>query len=268
MAIEVEEKFKSRRIQTGANPSVELLYDVHGTTDDVAAHAALVDASPEYYDPWGGMVMVLMRRDVVVRRVGPELWTGSVRYGQTGEAGESIFSFDTAGGTQHITQSLQNVGEYAPPGKSAPKHKGAIGVTQSAVEGVDIIVPVYQFSETHYLAASMITLSYKVLLSLLTGRVNDAAFKGFEGGEILFLGAMGWKRGLGDWEINYRFAASPNATNLTIGDIVGINKQGWQYLWVRYMDAVDEDASSPVKIPQAVYVEQVYEYANLSQLGI
>jgi len=41
-----------------------------------------------------------------------------------------------------------------PPGKTAPDFKGAIGVTHDNVEGVDIAVPVYSFSETHYLADS------------------------------------------------------------------------------------------------------------------
>ncbi len=37
------------------------------------------------------------------------------------------------------------------PGKTAPNFGGAIGVTQDNVEGVDIYVPVYNFSETHHI---------------------------------------------------------------------------------------------------------------------
>ncbi|HQL55478.1 MAG TPA: hypothetical protein PLQ87_12285, partial [Phycisphaerae bacterium] len=66
----------------------------------------------------------------------------------------------------------------------------------------------------------------------------------------------------------FRFAASPNVTNLTIGDITGINKKGWEYLWVRYADSEDTVAKALVKKPIAVYIERVYDDGNLSLLGI
>ena len=173
-----------------------------------------------------------------------------------------------SGGTQHITQSLQTVGSYAPPGKQAPDFKGAIGVTHDSVEGVDITIPVYNFSETHYIATAAVTGAYKAALFNLTGKVNDGAFRGFAIGEVLFLGASGSKRGEDDWEITFRFAASPNVTGLTIGDITGIDKKGWEYMWVRYADAEDAAAKAIVKKPVAVYVEKVYETGDFAGLGI
>lgn len=96
--------------------------------------------------------------------------------------------------------------------------------------------------------------------------MNNAPFKGFAPGEVLFMGASGSQRGQDDWEITFRFAASPNAVGLTVGDIVGIDKKGWEYLWVRYADA--EDENTLVKQPIAAYVEKVYEEGDLSLLGI
>lgn len=52
------------------------------------------------------------------------------------------------------------------------------------------------------------------------------------------------------------------------GDITGINKKGWEYLWVRYADAEDTSAKVLVKEPIAAYVEQVYPYGNFAGLGI
>jgi len=63
-------------------------------------------------------------------------------------------------------------------------------------------------------------------LFILTGRVNQAAFKGFAAGEVLFLGASGSKRGDGDWEITFNYAASPNVTNLPVGSITVASKKG------------------------------------------
>ncbi len=110
--------------------------------------------------------------------------------------------------------------------------------------------------------------AYKSTLFFLTACVNNDAFKGFAPGEVLFLGASGTQRGQEDWEITFKFAASPNATGLVIGEITGINKKGWEYLWVRYADAEDTTAKVLVKKPIAVYVEQVYPMAAFAGLGI
>jgi len=202
------------------------------------------------------------------------VWKGTVRYARASqdseppETGESTFSFDTGGGTQHITQSMATVGKYAPEGKTAPDFKGAIGVTHDSVEGVDITTPVYNFSETHYLAASVVTPDYKAALFNLTGKTNNASWNGFAAGECLFLGAAGSKRGDDDWEITFRFAASPNKTGLTVGDITVGAKWGWEYLWVRYADEVDDAKKQIVKKPVTAYVEKVYDLTNFSGLGL
>jgi len=215
---------------------------------------------------------VLVRKSCSVEPVGPELWEGTVRYGspenQEPDRSEPQWSFDTGGGSQHITQSIATTNRYAPAGKTAPDFKGAIGATADAVEGVDITVPVYNFSETHYLDHAAVTPAYKAALFALTGKTNASAFRGFEAGEVLFLGASGSRRGQGEWEIAFRFAASPNVTGRTGGDISGIDKRGWEYLWVRYEDAEDAAAKALVKKPLAVYVEQVYEEGDFAGLGI
>jgi len=268
MPIQVVEHFESRRISTGTNPSAELRYTIYGTDDDVAARQALADAAPAMYDPWGSGLIFLPRNEVAVEPLGPQEWSGRVSYGLLPQTEDAVFNFDTGGGTQHITHSLATVASYAPPGKRAPDFKNLIGVTPDAVEGVEITVPVYQFSETHYLPNQVVTPTYRATLFALTGKVNNATFRGLAAGECLFLGAAGTRRGQGDWEIMFRFAGSPNAENLRIGDITGINKKGWEYLWVRYADSVDEDAKALVKKPVAVYVEKVYEEADFSELGI
>lgn len=92
--------------------------------------------------------------------------------------------------------------------------------------GIDIAVPVYNFTETHYINNALVTENYKLALFQLTGRVNNAEFKSFAMGELLFLGASGSRRGKSDWEITFRFAASPNVANLTLGEMTGIQKEG------------------------------------------
>jgi hypothetical protein len=260
------EKIDSREWTTGDDASVVLHYLLAGVADDLSAKSLLESSTAANYDG-------LVRQSIQFEPVwvdtdsGDGLWDCRVRYAAQPETGESSFSFDTGGGTQHITQSLGTVASYAASG-TAPDFGGAVGVTHDSVEGVDITVPVYQFAETHYLADDTVTPAYKGTLFNLTGKVNDASFKGLAAGECLFLGASGSKRGADDWEITFRFAGSPNRTGLTVGPITGIAKKGWEYMWVRYADAEDSAAKAIVKKPVAVYVEKVYEEGSFSGLGI
>lgn len=268
MSVVCNENIDSRQITDGK--AAELVYTISGTADEAAALTALKTAAPS-------VLYGLKRQPVSVEPVHVDtanpskcLWTGTVAYApfeyqEPPQTGESVFSFDTGGGTQHVTQSLQTITRY--PG-TAPDFKGAIGVTHDNVEGVDITVPVYTFSETHYLPNSQVTNAYKMTLFNLTGKVNNGAFKGLAAGECLFLGASGSKRGTDDWEINFRFAGSPNRTGLAVGPITGISKKGWEYLWVRYSDVEDSISHTLVKQPVAAYVERVYDEGNFGSLGI
>jgi hypothetical protein len=261
------EKIDSREWTTGDRPSVKMRYILDGTSDDLTARTLLLNSTPTSYD---GLVRdeCSLEPIFVDAASGQGKWDCTVRYVLRDIETEAAWSFDTGGGTQHITQSLDTVASYAPSGSTAPDFAGAIGVTHDSVEGVDIAVPVYQFSATRSLPEAVVTPAYRYTLFQLTGKVNDAAWEGYAAGEVLFLGASGAKRGSGDWEIAYRFAASENKTDLTVGDITGIGKKGWEYLWVRYADSEDETAKSIVKKPIAAYVEKVYEEADFTQLEI
>lgn len=277
MPITCVEKPDSRQYTEG--DSAELMYTIRGTADDGEALVSLKATAPTNFR--GLVRQPPSVEPVYVDTTTPDasIWTGTARYAprqyQTPETGDSSFSFDTGGGTQHITQSIATVARYPEPANPgdpvAPDFKGAIGVTHDSVEGVDITVPVYNFSETHYLPASQVTSEYKGALFGLTGRVNVGAFRGLAAGECLFLGASGSRRGTDpddDWEISFRFAASPNRADFAIGDITGISKKGWEYLWVRYADAEDETAKAIVKRAVAAYVEKVYETGDFAGLGI
>jgi hypothetical protein len=266
MAITVEERYDSPSITEGADPAAELSFLIHGTADEALALQELQMQAPGSYSG-------LPRRNVTVAPMAPLAWLGRASYALKDTlppqpTGGSTFAFDTTGGQQHITHALSSISRHAAPGDIAPDFQGAIGVTDSSVEGVDITVPVYRWSETHYLPDSQVTEAYKGVLFGLTGTVNDDVFKGFAAGECLFLGASGSKRSSDDWEIAFRFAGSPNVSGLTIGEIVGISKKGWEYLWVRYESDVDDTANRLIQKPSSVHVEQVYRSGNFTLLGI
>ena len=265
------ELLDSREWTTGEKPTVVLHYQLAGVADDATVKSLLESSTPATH---GGLDRdrITFEPVWVDTEAGDGLWDARVHYAASDDrepqTGDSSFSFDTGGGTQHITQSIETIDTHVPAGAEVPDFKGAIGVTHDSVEGVDITAPVYNFSETHYLADATVTTAYKGTLFGLTGKVNDASFKGLAAGECLFLGASGAKRGADDWEITFRFAASPNKTGITVGDITGIDKKGWEYLWVQYEDRKDPNAKVFVKHPVAACVEKVYEEGDFSDLGI
>jgi hypothetical protein len=132
-------------------------------------------------------------------------------------------------------------------------------------------VPVYKFSETHYLSPDTVTDEWKFNAFFTTGKVNSDAFRGFDAGEVLFLGCTGSRRGRHRddlWEITFHFAVSKNRTLLEVGGITVDSKLGWEYLWTAYEAAIDTTANMRIKSPKAVYVERVYLLTEFQGLGI
>src|SRR5690606_39854356 len=136
-------------------------------------------------------------------------------------------------------------------------------------EGLIIGVAVCMCKEVHYKDAAFFTPQYRAQVVFpLTYTVNDRPFRGFAAGEVLFMGAAARQQGDGKWEVQYDFAAALNREGVTIGDITGINKKGWQYLWVEFQEQEDDGASRVLPVPSVVNVEEVYREANFGLLGI
>jgi hypothetical protein len=270
-------------------------YKIFGTTNDVELHAAInAEISNGNYG-WqypGVADAQLWAEQYSVEYLGDDAWQVQITYEKRGAEPQTQDplkrgrSFDTTGGTQHITQAIQietpitifgsvtipvtvNQETSFPP--SAPSMGGAIGVDDNGVNGVDIVVPQLQWQETYDVPSAYVSSNYIRGVAAMTGTVNNASFRGFAAGEVLFLGCSGsqeWdeQKGNGPWSLTYRFAASSNVSSQKIGDIAGISKRGHDYLWVRYES--DVSGSSLVKKPKHVYVDKVYRDGNFSALGI
>jgi hypothetical protein len=269
MSITTQLSKDSPRVTADAdNSQVELEYHIIGTLDPNDALNALIAAAPLTQTTDGTL---LSHRTASLEPVGHTVWKGTMSYQKRSkerpelQTYESSYQFETGGESKRITHSLQTVQTVRPSGTPA-NFKNAIGVNGDQVEGCDIIVPTFTFSETHVLPPSLVTGGYKLALFRCTGKVNQHSFRGFAAGEVLFLGASGSKRGDEDWEISYRFAASENVAGLAIGDITGINKKGWEYLWLFFEEATDE--SLTIMKPIQCNIEKVYEVHNFANLMI
>ena len=276
MAARVEEAY-SERDQTvnakGAVTEIEIPYLVFGAEDEDAALSAARSKAASH--SISGMVLDSLE---VTERINDDTWKVKAIYeAEDGETPDnpdtddetSSFAFDTGGGTMHRNQSLKTVAKVP---NDAPDFNGAIEVdNEGNVNGVDVTMPVLNFTETHTMAGSRVTTSYKKSVAALTGTVNRSSFRGFAAGEVLFLGASGQKRSRkasAPWEITFRFAVSPNQSSLSVGKLKVSNKKGWDYLWVRYADKVADNKKNVIKEPVAAYVEQVYPEGDFGNLGL
>jgi len=298
MAIEIIERVTSRETIVGDNPRIIFHFNLAGTASDLVAKAELRTATPVRYD-------FLTRDSLEVDPIWVDEetdtgeWDCTVTYAGEVEPGDFTTSFDTTGGTQHIT----HIGEYGSDDDlrtisiwpaSAISYRGAIGVTgegpDMSVEGVDIVTPTYRWSESHRLADNVVTNDYRERLFILTARFNQEFFRQFLPGEVLFMGAVGAKTGYdvpgagGDpmagapWEINFYFGAQMSVgltdqratvarpDKIMIGDIEVTQKHGWDYLWADYR-RITSGSQMGVK-PRGAYVERVYRPGDFSWLEI
>lgn len=263
MAVEAWELHTSRTSTEGQDATVEQQWMLQGTADDCVAKDILKAASPAIYDG-------LVRQSWRVEPEGHLLWRGTVQYGRFSrpqqEGDSPKITFDTGGGTIHVCHAISQVGAYAPSGLVAIPSYGLVGVTKDGVEGVDIPAREFHWSETHILPISYVSHEYAKTLYELSSTVNNAAWRSYAAGEVLFKHASGSARDNETCEITYSFAASPNLTSLSIGGVTVPTKQGWDYLWVRYEEELADNALT--KKVRMVYVDRVIERKDFSLLGI
>lgn len=269
MAITHHECYNSPRVKLGQNSTAEIEFVFKGTEDISAIVRYALTVIPTY-------VFGLPREEIDFEPDGWQRWRMQGKYGtnsgqqteqQQSDPIDSPSTFDTSGGTQHIKHSLETVGAWRSSSNigSTPSFHNAINCDNQNVNGTDIVVPVYAFTETRTFPYAAVNQAYKANLYNATGKTNNAPFFGFERGEVLTMGFSGATRGNDEYEITGRFAASPNLSALSVGDITGINKGGWEFLWLYFED--DVEADTLIKKPLYAYAERVYEETPLSSLG-
>jgi len=281
MPITVQELFADAQQEhnaEGGRVSASRIYLVSGATDEkeacLNALQTAKDSPPD--DSWTPDGVE------IDERLDENKWRVRVSFAPTGGSDETSldedpndYTFDTGSGTLHRDVALEHVATYP---ATAASFDGAIGVDgEGNVLGCDVVMPQPGFTETVTLSKGRFNSAYKRRLIYLTGKVNDAPFRGFERGEVRFDGASASKNGE-DWRVTYKYSVSENKTNLVVGgdgsdENPGITideKLGWDYLWFRYAEAEVKNGSSTVvavvRKPVSAHVERVYEFADFSEI--
>lgn len=257
-----DEKIESRSGSLKAL-DYEKSYTVWGDSDtdddDDQLIAGALGASPAYVDIDGSRIY---RQDVRWDPTGHLMWDLVIPYGKNSEieTGSVSFNFDTTGGTTTLKCAKQHINSYPAPGQTATNHHGAIGVTKDGAEGTEIVIPSLRITATYTQPQGVVTSLYMMNLARFTGTVNDMPFRGFNRGELLFIGASGGDGSDTPATVSYNFIASGDATGLSFGDIVNVAKKGHEIAWVEFMEK--PEGGKPSMQPLAVHVERVYDYVD------
>jgi len=264
------ELFDGRTEAIAGRLAATIPYAIIGAADEADAKATALASIPTTHNgiPRSGIT--------ISERINATTWKAIASYEQPDSGGgtdtatlENTYTFEIGGGTQNVKQGLAATVGYA-EGGATPAFSHGINFDGENINGVDVVTTQFQWSETFWFSPGAVTTAYKQTLSAVVGTVNNATFRDFPAGEVLFLGATGTKQGNGWWQITFKFARERNATGIQVGDITGIAKTGWQYMWVRYEDAIDGVGvhKALIKKAKAVYVETVYTSWDFDGLAI
>jgi hypothetical protein len=265
MSIILTEKRNSR--SSTENPkSATLRYTLTGITSETMARAYCRAATVVIYRG-------LYRQDIRLDPTGLGIWNVETTYGpyvgKQPEAGDFRWTFDTTGGTMHITNAIASVARFP---ATATNFNGLIGVDGSSINGCDIGTDSRKWTETRQLNADSIGFDYGDIIEELTFTTNSASFRGKPAGYVLFMGATGGgsNKDPDIIELTFNFATGRVLTNKTISGITGISKKPWEYLWFRYKpETYDVDGvKEKIMVAKSAHVEQVFESGDFSLLGI
>jgi hypothetical protein len=252
----------------GDEPRITLKYAIDDVADSEDEEDVLLYAEGNAPSTFAG----LWRNEINGELVGPSQWDIEITYGTTPPpswmSGQAVseWSFSIDEETAHYTQSLATVNSYAATG-TATDHKGAVNVTpDGTVEGYDATVHSMSWSETLYLPYGQWGASYLATLEATAGRWNSTTFRIWPAGELLLRRVRGRPAGTSYVQIEFDFTRSPNVTDLTVGDVTGIDKRGWDLLWIEYEPVEDTTAKTIAGRPKHVYVEQVKYSADFHNL--
>jgi hypothetical protein len=281
MTVTMVELHDSRSANVSAKDvSAKIIYMLEGSADDADIHEHILTHAPSNHLGLFGDSYTL--KPIKIDGVN-SVWRAELTYKLPDEEKEQQrqqdqadrnaertweISFSTTGASMNISHSIETVNYNSHPNNAdpAPIFDQAIMVgSDGSISGTDIVIPTLTFTEVHSFAPSLITYNFIKTLSNLTGTTNNAAFRTFQAGEVLFTGAEGsWNDNL--INITYNFAMSPNLTSVDAAGVTGLSKKGHELIWVYYQDEVDASAHAATKSARAAYVEKVYEGSDFDDL--
>ena len=226
-------------------------------------------------------------------------------------------NWSTEGGTAHITDAVWKPnpnGEGYVCGESVTQiddsdpgpstFNGRIGWNGESADGVDVVRPAFSFTLKKKVLDSQLdlpvegnlatlcaaefgeVLTYRQILIAMTGTVNNAAFRGWSAGNVLFEGVSSspsveyndddpefdavnrqwYAEPIVTHNITFKFKCNFKA-NVPVGASKTVLKEGFQYLWIYSRKLDDSTTGVTLEYPQTAVVSDVYTKRNFALLG-
>jgi hypothetical protein len=185
------------------------------------------------------------------------------------------FSWDTTGGSAHITQSLEVIDQEWASGIPHTDRSITIGEDdQGNVTGADIPVPSCRFEVVEIKTLDAYSPSSAIDHYRKTGKANSSdltiavsATKSFtfSAGEAMFLGARtSYDPSSGNVQTVFVFLGQANKTSITVGDMTVASKKGHDLLVTHFVEKVDATTKVKTKKPSEVVIHRVVEFIDLN----
>lgn len=251
---------------------------VSGTDSEEKALEALRDhINDSKLTKYMGMLLQSLQ---VAERATPDAWKIDVTYSRTALNGldeddsegapKEVTTYSTSAATVRATHSRKTVRRYAYDGNVTPTdYKGAMCVVGDEVQGTDINMATTSITITHYFKKKNWSTRRRNIILNAANRMNSREFRGFDPGELLYLGPsqitpveVGGDEYI---QVDFSFAYSPNDDDVELPAWTGnsIKKEGWNLMWVRDGKTVEGHLR-----PKFVYIEQVYNTLDFTTLGL
>lgn len=189
-------------------------------------------------------------------------------------ANVAIIIADLASAIQDIADGID-----ADAAGGIPNFGKLLNVSDKGADGLELEGRKCDITITKHFLVSSLPTNYIETLESMSPSKNDAEFtinyKGqirvYQAGELKFKNFSYKQDGDNSVDITYYLSFSPNITsadNKTIGNSPAIVKEGWDYLQIFLVDDVDTAARCKTKRPKAVYIHQVYNAMDFTQLQL
>ena len=266
---------------SNSNSTATVTYIVEGTEDDITACTSAYEFAPDEFSE------IPKKSASVAERLTENAWKIEVNYGSeskssSGDSGseddEATMNFDCSAGTKHMTQAIEQTCVYAGSGESKDSSDEASAVpigwngkdgSESEAAGVDVSIGELRETYTKTMSKSKVTgTSWKRKVAELVGKVNSGSFKGWNAGEVMFLGCSysAPSKGSKKVSVSFHFAIRLNESKATVaGQNIG-SKKGFEYLWALTDDEV-RDGERKRRV-RKIYKAVVCETDGFGGLGI
>lgn len=182
-------------------------------------------------------------------------------------------SFNCGGGTRHVTFALE---QRMVKSSDAPDIDIGTGINWNGAKGADsqfdgVDVPSANLEETYtkVMRMSQLTTSFKRRVAALVGTVNSGSFKGWDAGEVMFLGCTysGRDKRSEKVSVNFNFAIKMNETNAKLDDLKLGDVDGWDFVWTIKPKNTWSGMKFTTKV-QYGFVSRVVVRKSFSSLGL